>query len=174
MAYISQTKFINAIKEYEINKTQKPHFNCVKFNLDSDFFKIEKIDNVIHFYENFNNINEYFDYYIIDDDYELFNSNIYNAQFHLSDKFIKYGKIDLYILNSYSCKVMTKNEYEQLPYDNTIKNKFDGKFIIIYDEIDNLDNFKCLNYLAGFDVQKCKNIGDYWCIENIRFIIRNM
>ena len=120
------------------------------------------------------NIDEYFDYYIINDDDEFLNSNIYNAKFHFSNKFVKYGRIDVYISDSLICKIMTKEEYEKLNEDKEIQNKYSKKFIIIYDEIDNLDNFKYLEYIAGFDVKKCKNIGDYWSIDNKKFIVRNI
>jgi len=174
MPITTQNQFIKAIEDYKLNKTLKPHFDCVKFNLDSEFFYVKKIDNILNFYEDFKDIDEYFNHYVINDDDEFLNSNIYNAKFHFSNKFIKNGRIDFYISDSLGCRVITKEEYEKLNTDKEIQDKYNGKFIIIYDEIDNLDNFKCLEYIGGFDVKKCKNIGDYWSIDNKKFIVRNI
>lgn len=130
--------------------------SCIKLSLDSENFIYnrelktvsENIDSDIEFYYLTMPQNEIKYQKELFEDMETYS----DIKFNLSDKMIQADEyIEDYISFQRLCKIMNKNDYMNLS-NPEIKNKYEGKYIIIHDEIPHIDNLKYIQDLIGYEI----------------------
>ena len=141
-----------------VNISENAHYDCIKLDIDSEYFTYNEDLKIVD--ENFEKLNEMhidFDFYIItisDRNSKLITDmkNTSTIIFNLSEKVIAADRfIGDYIEFQYLMKPMSLEDYLNLNKPE-ISNKYEGKYIIIHDELPHLHNLQYIRDLVGYEV----------------------
>lgn len=141
-----------------VNISENAHYDCIKLDIDSEYFTYNEDLKIVD--ENFEKLNEMhidFDFYIItisNRNSKLITDmkNTSTIAFNLSEKVIAADRfISDYIEFQYLMKLMSLEDYLNLN-NPEISNKYEGKYIIIHDELPHLHNLQYIRDLVGYEV----------------------
>lgn len=134
------------------------HYDCIRLDINSEYFIYDKQLKIVNEnFEKLNNMNIDFDFYIItisDENSKLINDmkNTSTIIFNLSDKAIGADPfISEYIEFQHLIKLMTLEDYLSLD-KSEISNKYEGKYLIIHDELPHLYNLQYIKDLVGYEI----------------------
>jgi hypothetical protein len=144
------------VKASEIKNNM--HYDCIEFDINSKYFIYDPVVKIVC--ENFDDLtkmNVDFDYYVVscsDSNSKLLQDmkKLSSIKLNFSNKAIGASPfISDYISFQYIITTMNKDDYLNL-HNEDIRNKYEGKYVLMHDELPHLDNFEYIKDLVGYEI----------------------